>query len=96
MNKQKRKNIIMLSILLVVAVITFWYLFGQGGNETNLTEIFSQNAPSSQIETQKLPSKQIFDQGLEQDQRFQELIDSRDYVPNTKAKSRANPFIPIR
>ncbi len=96
MSKQKKKNIIMLSILAVVAAITLWVLFGQGESDTKITDIFTTNIPTSQIETQKLPSKQIFDQGLEQDQRFKELEDMRDYVPDTKSKSRANPFIPIR
>lgn len=86
----------MFSVLGIVAAITFWFLFGQGKNDTTITDIFSNNVKTSQIETQKLPSKQIFDQGLEQDQRFRELLDSRDYVPDTQSKSRANPFIPIR
>lgn len=86
----------MLSVLAVVAAITGWVLFGQKGSDTKITDIFSTNIQTSQIETQKLPSKQIFEPGLEQDQRFKELEDMRDYVPDTSSKSRANPFIPIR
>jgi hypothetical protein len=96
MSKQKKKNIILLSILAGVAAITFWVLFEPGGDEAKITNIFTTTIPTNQIESQKLPSKKIFDQGLEQDQRFRELEDMRDYIPDTKSKSRDNPFIPIR
>lgn len=96
MNKKRKKNLILFLILAVVMAITFWVLLGQGGSDTKITDIFSTNIQTNQVETQKLPNKQMFEQGLEKDQRFKELEDMRDYVPNTTAKGRDNPFIPIR
>jgi|GEM_PF-3034816 len=96
MNKQKKKNIILLSILCVLALITVWVLFGNNNGDTTITEIFSQTTGGSQIETQKLPSRQIFDEGLEQDLRFRELEDLRSYQVDLDAKGRSNPFAPIK
>ncbi len=97
MSKQKKKNIILFSILIVVAAITFWVLWGPKKDGANLTQIFSLSTqPSSQIETQKLPSKQIFEQSLDQDLRFSELKNDSQYQPNLDAKGRDNPFVPIQ
>jgi hypothetical protein len=96
MNKQKKKNIILLSILGVLALVTVWVLFGKSNNETTITDIFSGGTQTNTIETQKLPSRQIFDESLEQDTRFRELEDLRDYKIDLKSKGRKNPFSSVK
>ena len=96
MGKQKKKNIILLSVLGILAVVTTWFLFGKGNNEATITDIFSGAIDTNNIETQKLPSRQIFDEGLEQDARFRELEDLRDYQIDLKAKGRKNPFSSVK
>lgn len=91
----KKKEIILLSVLGAVVLVTLWVLYGRSEGGAQLTDIFSGGGNST-IETQKLPSAQIFDESLEKDERFRELKDDRDFTINTKAKGRKNPFEQVK
>lgn len=89
------KNIILLSVLLVAAVATFWVMSRLGSTEsTSLTDLFTV-PESSKFETQKLPSRDIFTDSLENDGRFRQLKDWRIEVIESGEKGRLNPFIKI-
>lgn len=89
------KNIVLLSVLLVVAVATFWVMSRLGSTESaSLTDLFT-TPQASKFETQKLPSRDIFIDSLENDGRFRQLKDWRIEVIESGEKGRPNPFIKI-
>jgi len=89
------KNIVLLSVFLVIAVIIFWVISRLGSTEsTSLTDLFT--APeSNKLETQKLPSRDIFIDSLEDDGRFRQLKDWRLEPIKFGKKGRLNPFVKI-
>ncbi len=90
--KNKLKDIVLLSVLLVIITFGIWFIFNSKGN-IEMTDIFTNSLKSTKMERQKLPSKEIFDNSLEQDNRFNQLKDFRKMPDFFGEKGRNNPFV---
>jgi len=95
----KKKNIVLISIMVVLAIVTIWYVLrsrspqGQGFSVDQLLNTEAVAPDSGNI---NLPSKDVFVHSMDEDQRFRQLKDSREPDLTTGKVGRDNPFEPFR